>query len=98
MNVSMQNSAIKALIHFWDPEYWFFTFRNVDLCPTLEEYGLLTEFPRNLYKVLIELIKVIGEKCYWPKMEDDQKRKNDSRFVEEKGRILPLAIYVMRTS
>jgi hypothetical protein len=23
------------------------------------------------------------------------KRKNDSRFVEEKGRILPLGIYVM---
>jgi hypothetical protein len=26
------------------------------------------------------------------------KRKNDYRFVEEKGRILPLGIYVMRTS
>jgi hypothetical protein len=43
--VSMQNSAIKALMHFWDLEYWCFTFGNVDMCLTLEEYGLLTKFP-----------------------------------------------------
>jgi hypothetical protein len=66
--VSMQNSAIKALMYFWDPMYQCFTFGNVDMCPTLKEYGLLTEFPRNLYKVyfhqrhdkmLIELVELI---------------------------------------
>jgi len=57
-------------MHFWDPEYGCFTFKNINMFPNLEEYGLLTEFPRNLYKVyfyqrrdkvltkLAELIKV----------------------------------------
>jgi hypothetical protein len=51
MKVSMQNSAIKALMHFYDPEYRCFTFRNVDVCPTLKEYGLSTKFPWNLHKI-----------------------------------------------
>jgi hypothetical protein len=83
--------------------------------PTLEKYGLLTEFPRNLYKVyfyqrhnkmltkLVELIRVsnlykILEKSVtdlkWKMIEDAFKmRKNDSRFVEENGRILALGIF-----
>jgi hypothetical protein len=68
--VSMQNSTIKTLMYFLDLEYWCFTFENIDMCLTLEEYSLLTEFPQNLYKVyfhqihdkmlteLVELIKV----------------------------------------
>jgi hypothetical protein len=85
------------------------------MCPTLKEYGLLTEFPRNLYKVyfhqrhdkmlieLVELIKVpyfhkILKKSVtslkWKMIEEVFKRmKNDSRFVEEKGRILVLEIF-----
>jgi len=85
------------------------------MCPTLEEYGLLTKFPRNLYKVyfyqrhekvltkLAELIKVpdlhqILKKSVtslkWKMIEEVFKRmKNDSRFVEEKGRILVLGIF-----
>jgi hypothetical protein len=43
--VSVHNLAIKALMHFYDPKYQCFIFRNVDMCPTLEEYGLLTKFP-----------------------------------------------------
>jgi len=43
--VSLHNSTMKALMHFRDSEYRCFTFRNVDICPTLEEYGLLIEFP-----------------------------------------------------
>ena len=27
------------------------------MCPTLEEYGLLTEFPQNLYKVYLHQIR-----------------------------------------
>ena len=49
--VSMHISIIKALMHFWDPEYQYFTFGNINMCPTMEEYGLLTKFPPNLYKV-----------------------------------------------
>jgi hypothetical protein len=47
----MKNSSIKALMHFWDPEYRCFSFGNVDMCSPLVEYGLLTRFPRNLFKV-----------------------------------------------
>jgi len=49
--VSIQNSTIKTLMHFWDLEYHYFTFRGIDMCPALEEFSLLTEFPRDLYKV-----------------------------------------------
>jgi hypothetical protein len=38
-------------MHFWDPDYRRFTFRNVDMTPTIEEYSVLTEFPEDAYKV-----------------------------------------------
>jgi hypothetical protein len=66
--VSVQNSTIKALIHFLGPRVPVLHFRNVGMCPALKRYGLLTEFPRNLYKVyfhqrcpkvLTELVKLI---------------------------------------
>jgi len=37
LKVSVSPSAIKAMIHFWDPDYLHFTFRNVDMTPTIEE-------------------------------------------------------------
>ena len=85
------------------------------MCPTLEKYGLLTEFPQNVYKVyfhqrrnqmLIELAKLIKvpnlnkilEKSVnglkWKMIEEVfERRKNDSRFFKEKGRILALEIF-----
>jgi len=68
IKVSVHNSIIKALMHFWDPKYQYFTFENVDMCLTMEEYSLLTKFHWNLYKVyfhkrheklLIELAKLL---------------------------------------
>lgn len=44
IKVFVHNSIIKDLMHFWDPEYQYFTFKNVDMCPTMEKYGLLTKF------------------------------------------------------
>ena len=35
----------------WDPDYRCFTFGNVDMVPTIEEYGVLTEFPEDIHKV-----------------------------------------------
>jgi len=78
--VSMHNLTIKALMYFLDPEYWCFTFRNVNICPTLEENGLLTEFPWNIYKIyfhhihnkvlteVTKLIKVQISIRYWKKV------------------------------
>ena len=42
---------MRALVHFWDPDYCRFSFGSKDLCPTMEEYGMLTEFPNNLYRI-----------------------------------------------
>jgi hypothetical protein len=61
--------AIRALIHFWDPDYRCFTFEDVDMVPTIEEYGVLTEFPEDIHKVYFhqkiedtieELAKLLG--------------------------------------
>jgi hypothetical protein len=69
LNVPVLPLAIKALIHFWDPDYRCFTFRDVDMVPTLEEYGVLTEFPEDIHKVYFhqriedtveELAKLLG--------------------------------------
>ena len=66
--VEILNPAVQALVHFWDPDYRRFTFGSLDLCPTLEEYGVLTEFPRELYiyyfplrsdKIIPELSKLV---------------------------------------
>ena len=40
--------AIKTLIHFWDPDYRCFAFGNIDMVPTIEEYGVLIEFPEDV--------------------------------------------------
>jgi arginyl-tRNA--protein-N-Asp/Glu arginylyltransferase len=49
--IKVFNPAIKALINFWDPDYRYFSFENMDLCPTIKEYGMLMEFPKHLHKV-----------------------------------------------
>jgi hypothetical protein len=41
------NLTIKALFYFWDPNYKCFTFENIDMTPTFEEYsGILDFFKR----------------------------------------------------
>jgi hypothetical protein len=61
--------SIKALIHFWDPDYRCFVFGNIDMVPTIEEYSVLTEFPEDTHKVYFchkgentieELTKLLG--------------------------------------
>jgi len=61
--VEVLSPAVRALVHFWDPDYRCFSFGSIDLCPTMEEYGMLTEFPNDLYRVYFPLRsdKVIPE-------------------------------------
>ena len=47
----VQISAVKALMHFWDPSYRCFTFEDIDMTPTLEEYAQILSFPNDPYKV-----------------------------------------------
>ena len=53
--VEVLSLAMRALVHFWDIDYCQFSFGNIDLCPTMEEYGMLIEFPNDLYRVYFPL-------------------------------------------
>ena len=53
--VEVLSPAVRALVHFWDPDYQCFSFGSIDLCPTMEEYGMLNEFPNNLYRIYFPL-------------------------------------------
>ena len=55
MKVEILNPIVRALVRFWDPDYRCFSFKNIDLCPTMEEYGMLIEFLDHLYKVSFPL-------------------------------------------
>ena len=49
IKVEVLSLVVRALVHFWDLDYRCFSFRSIDLCHTMEEYGMLTEFPSDLY-------------------------------------------------
>jgi hypothetical protein len=51
LKVQVLPLAIKALIHFLDPNYRCFTFGNIDMVPIIEEYDVLIEFPEDVHKV-----------------------------------------------
>jgi hypothetical protein len=53
----------------------------MDLCPTIEEYGMLTEFPKHLHRVYFPLRndKVI------PELSKLLKIPHLSRFLEKNG-------------
>jgi hypothetical protein len=51
IRLSVQVMAVKALLNFWDPNYWCFTFGNINMTPTLEEYERILDFPNNSHKI-----------------------------------------------
>lgn len=51
MRLLVQAAAIKALLNFWDPNYWCFTFRIIDMTPTLKEYERILDFLNNSHKI-----------------------------------------------
>jgi hypothetical protein len=53
--VEVLSPTVRAIVHFWDPDYRCFSFGSIDLCPTMEEYRMLTEFPNNLYRIYLPL-------------------------------------------
>ena len=78
--VEVLNPAVRGIIHFWDPDYRCFSFGSIDLCPIMEEYGMLTEFPNNLYQIylplrsdkiipeLSKLLRISNLKSFWKRM------------------------------
>ena len=53
MRLPVQAAAIKALLNFWDPSYRSFTFGNIDMTPTLEEYERILDFPNNSHRIYL---------------------------------------------
>ena len=80
VKVEVLSPAVRALVHFWDPNYRCFSFGNIDLCPTMEEYGMLTEFPNDLYRIYFPLRydKII------PELSKLLRIPNMERFLEKK--------------
>ena len=39
--IEVDEQLFKAIILFWDPSIWYFTFNQEDLTPTVEEYTAL---------------------------------------------------------
>ncbi|MBA0729410.1 hypothetical protein Golax_000040 [Gossypium laxum] len=37
--VKLNDALLKAMVRFWDPTYRCFTFNEVDMIPTIEEYS-----------------------------------------------------------
>jgi len=40
IKVEILNPIVRALVQFWDLDYRCFSFKNIDICPTMEEYVL----------------------------------------------------------
>jgi hypothetical protein len=53
MRLPVQAAAIKALLNFWDPSYRCFTFGNIDMTPTLEEYERILDFPNSSHRIYL---------------------------------------------
>ena len=54
-SVEVLSPAVRALVHFLDPDYRCFSFGNIDIYPAMEEYRMLIEFPNNLYRIYFPL-------------------------------------------
>ncbi|MBA0881129.1 hypothetical protein Goshw_019863 [Gossypium schwendimanii] len=46
LNIKVDKHLFRALAQFWNPTYSCFTFRKVDLVPTVEEYKTLLRCPK----------------------------------------------------
>ncbi|KAG8478262.1 hypothetical protein CXB51_028027 [Gossypium anomalum] len=54
LDVKVDRHLFRAMVQFWNPAYCCFTFVDVDLVPTLEEYTALLRCPRILgYKAYV---------------------------------------------
>ncbi|MFQ6622945.1 hypothetical protein Gotur_001753 [Gossypium turneri] len=83
LNIKVDERLFRALAQYWNPAYSCFTFGNVDLVPTVEEYTALLHCTRLQW--IMARIKQKGEcKCIlWKNLRDlilahsDWKKKFD---------------------
>ncbi|KAG8492560.1 hypothetical protein CXB51_009962 [Gossypium anomalum] len=90
LNIKVDKYLFRALAQFWNPAYSCFTFRGVDLVPTVEEYMVLLNCPKiqadraysrpvNVPPFLKKLMSITGMSEQWVAARIKQKR--DSKCI-----------------
>ncbi|KAK5843067.1 hypothetical protein PVK06_005498 [Gossypium arboreum] len=90
LGVKVDRHLFRAMVQFWNPAYSCFTFGDVDLAPTLEEYTTLLHCPRiqghkayvrpaSLPTFAKKLVMITGMSDQWAVARIQQ--KGDSKYV-----------------
>ncbi|MBA0782757.1 hypothetical protein Gotri_000583, partial [Gossypium trilobum] len=94
LDVKVDKHVFRALALYWNPAYSCFTFRKVDLVPTMEEYKTLLRCPRiqadkaysraaNVSTFLKKLMSITGMSEQW--VTAQIKQKGDSKCIHWKS-------------
>ncbi|MFQ6659478.1 hypothetical protein Gotur_028369 [Gossypium turneri] len=87
LDVKVDKRLFRALTQYWNPAYSCFTFRKVDLVPTVEEYTTLLRCPKiqvdkvypraaNISTFLKKLMSITGMSEQWVTAQIKQKGDN----------------------
>ncbi|KAG8472031.1 hypothetical protein CXB51_036414 [Gossypium anomalum] len=90
LDIKIDRHLLRAMVQFWNPAYSCFTFGNVDLIPTLEEYATLLRCsrilghkayvrPTSLPTFMKKLVMITGMSEQWAIARVQQ--KGDSKCV-----------------
>ncbi|KAG8490491.1 hypothetical protein CXB51_013607 [Gossypium anomalum] len=90
LDIKVDKHLFRAMVQFWNPAYSCFTFGEVDLVPTLEEYTTLLRCPKiqgnkayvraaNLSTFVKKLMMIIGMSEQWAAARIQQ--KGDSKCI-----------------
>ncbi|KAG8489117.1 hypothetical protein CXB51_017159 [Gossypium anomalum] len=101
-HVKVDKHLLRAMVQFWNPAYSCFTFGDVDLLPTLEEYTTLLCCSRiQGYKAYVrpaslptftkKLVMITGMSEQWAVARVQQKGDNVKKRID----VLALSIYGM---
>ncbi|KAG8481545.1 hypothetical protein CXB51_026400 [Gossypium anomalum] len=100
LDIKVDKHLFRAMVQFWNPAYSCFTFGEVDLVPTLEEYTTLLRCPKiqgnkayvraaNLPNFIKKLMMITGMSEQWAAARIQQKGDDVKRRVD----VLALSIY-----
>ena len=86
-DIKVDEHLFRALAQFWNPAYSCFTFGEIDLMPTIEEYTALLRCPRiqvdkvfskavNVPTFVKKLVNILGMSEQWVSARVKQKGEN----------------------
>ncbi|KAG8471869.1 hypothetical protein CXB51_036919 [Gossypium anomalum] len=102
LDIRVDKHLFRGMVQFWNSAYKCFTFGEVDLVPTMEEYTALLRCPRvqvrkayarvfNSQTFVKKLISISGMSEPWVTARIQQ--KGDSKYERKRVDILALSIY-----